>query len=169
MKKLALIIPFCFLISCNSDRLAEPKDSIKANNSQVYKKVESTFCKTTESLNEIEMLSTEKVYYGFTDYNAYGFLKGNGTCVHTEMYKKDGEVKDRFTMELRTKCVKNGSIWKLQSFSVQDNVTTIKLIELETSPANEIRIQAGYEVKLKDLQDELGLKFLKCEDSKPLK
>lgn len=167
MKKLfSIIILTIFFSACNSKQQDKVvPNAIKAINEQGVSAAESKLCKSNQSLEEIQILDTQKVYYDFSSFALFGFVNGNQKCALTTDYNQNAVADGWYSVTLPDNCIANGSLWEIKTILRQDSTSTISLGEYGNSAnSREIKIKSGYAVALKDLNTTVGMHFLKCVD-----
>lgn len=158
---LSLVVGLCSCGSKSQDKVVP--NAVRAVNESGVSAAESKICKSTEQLEEIEITDNMSVYYDFTNFSVFSFIKNNQGCALTSNYNKNGLVDLWYTLTVPDACVANGSLWELKTISRENNSTILSLQEFGAgSGTRSIKLESGFSIKLKELSLDVGMHFLKC-------
>lgn len=158
---LSLIMGLCSCGSKSQDKVIP--NAVRAVNEAGVSAAESKICKSTEQLEEIEITDNMSVYYDFTSFSVFSFIKNNQGCALTSNYNKNGLVDLWYTLTVPDACVANGSLWELKTITRENNSTVLSLQEFGAgSGTRSIKLESGFSIKLKELSLDVGMHFLKC-------
>ncbi len=165
MTKVSLLICLLFIISCSLDKLGQNTGAVTKVDAEVLSKTQAAVCLSDEVLAETDQVSSEKAYNKLGTYKAFGFLKNSGDCAFYSDFRKDGFSYEWFSLTKVGTCLKNGSVWKAASITRQDNTISVDMVEYSGDPKVTIILYAGYDVELKTLSNQLGIKYYNCAKS----
>ena len=168
MRKILGIYALMFLIiwiaSCKPANPLEPEKEgvVTGMRTEVISKIQGAVCTQKEQLAETDLGSVRRVYDMLSEFSAIGFLKNSSRCALRNDFNRNDTSNTGFSVVLYDDCLTNGSLWTIKAMSRQNNLIRAELIEYGGDPNKVTRLQASYEVKLRELQSIIGMKFYKC-------
>ncbi len=165
MTKVSLLIFSLFIVSCSLDKLGQNTGAVTKVDDEVLSKTQAAVCLSDEVLAETDQVSAEKAYNKLGSYKAFGFLKNSGDCAFNSDFRKDGFSYEWFSLTKVGTCLKNGSVWKATSMTRQDNSISVDMAQFNGDAKTIITLYAGYDVELKTLSNQLGIKYYNCAKS----
>lgn len=157
----SLLILMSMQISCHAP--VQNVGDIKQVDTQKLAIVSKEYCAEDEILanfpEDMKILSKES----FPD--SVAFVRGTDNCAN--MHNVDhGGMDSWLNVTFSDGCLPNGKLWKLDSFSVLDNIN----LYLTFRPAIEseggwVKIYTSYGYHLQSLRNELGLITYRCQKS----
>lgn len=168
MRKILGIYALMFLIiwiaSCKPVNVEEKQEDgvVNGMRTDVISKMQGSVCTQQEQLVEAELGSVRRVYDLLSEFKAVGFLKSSARCALRKDFNRNDVNNTGFSITLYDDCLENGSLWTFRSLSRQNNSVRAELVEYGGDPNKVTRLLASYEVKLRELQSIIGMKFYKC-------
>lgn len=165
--KLLFVFITTALTSGCMQKKSEPYSSPGTFNELSKQKAQEKYCEAPQVLNE-DSLALD---HNFEDLSRFGKVVGfslsEGSCAldanHKSTWKDSSNQDLTLSVEIKSRCVANNSLWSISSISNIDNIHVMVLRSLENNAEPDILIKASRLLNGNRLKEKLGFRLLTCK------